>query len=187
MKNQEYGYNEPVIMTMLVTPDMSNFSGNMHGGNLLKLLDQVAYTCAARYCGQYAVTLSVDHAHFKEAIKIGELLTFFASVNYVGKTSMEVGVKVVAEDIQSHKKRHTNSCYFTMVAVDANGKPTKVPPLKLTDNIQKGRYISAKLRRELRMEHNARLQALHQEWKQNLETLSDEEINKQFEKYFEPR
>lgn len=187
MNSTDYGYNEPVIMTMLITPDMANFSGNMHGGNLLKLLDQVAYTCAARYCGQYAVTLSVDHAHFKESIKIGELVTFYASVNYVGNTSMEVGVKVVAEDIQTHQQRHTNSCYFTMVAVNETGKPTKVPPLKLTDNVQKGRYIAAKLRKELRMDHNERLQALHQEWKKNIETLSDEEIDRQFEKYFDPR
>lgn len=187
MDKQEFGYDEPVIMTMLITPDMANFSGNMHGGNLLKLLDQVAYTCAARYCGQYAVTLSVDHAHFKESIKIGELVTFFASVNYVGNTSMEVGVKVVAEDIQTHEKRHTNSCYFTMVAVNEKGKPTKVPPLNLTDNVQKGRYIAAKLRKELRMEHNKRLNDLHDEWKQKLESLSDEEINAEFEKYFEPR
>ncbi len=179
--------NEPVTMTMLMTPGMANFSGNVHGGNLLKILDQVAYTCAARYCGKYAVTLSVDQVHFKEAIKIGELVTFYASVNYVGKTSMEVGVKVVAEDIQTHTKRHTNSCYFTMVAVDESGKPCKVPPLTFTDNQQKGRYIAAKLRKDLRLEHKKRLEQVHKDWVRNYETLSDEEIDIEFQKFYEPR
>ena len=87
-------------MTVLVTPDMANFSGNMHGGELLKLLDKVAYTCAMRYSGHYAVTLSVDNVLFKEPIHIGELVTCLATINYTGNTSMEIGIKVVAEDIR---------------------------------------------------------------------------------------
>lgn len=175
--------NEPVIMTMLMTPDMANFSGNVHGGNLLKILDQVAYTCAARYSGNYAVTLSVDQVHFKESIKIGELVTFYSSVNYVGKSTMEVGVKVVAEDVHTHAKRHTNSCFFTMVAVDGDGKPTPVPPLDFSGYQQKGRYIAAKMRRELRQEHKKRLEEIHNEWVGNYDNLTEEEIDQAFEKW----
>jgi acyl-CoA hydrolase len=103
-------------MTFLMTPDMANFSGHVHGGAILKLLDQVAYACAARYCKNYVVTASLDQVIFKEPIKVGELVTFRANVNYVGRTSMEIGIKVIAENLTTQEVRHTNSCYFTMVA-----------------------------------------------------------------------
>lgn len=136
-------------MTVLMTPDMANFSGNVHGGDLLKLLDQVAYSCASRYAGQYVVTLSVDYVLFKEPIHVQELVTFKASINYVGSSSMEVGVRVEAENITTRKKRHTNSCYFTMVAVK-DGKATKVPPLCIENEEQKERWDKALMRREAR-------------------------------------
>ena len=139
-------------MSVLMTPDMANFSGNVHGGELLKLLDQVAYSCASRYAGCYAVTLSVDQVLFKEPIRVGELVTFLASVNYVGRTSMEVGIKVVAEDIQNRSVRHTNSCYFTMVAVDENRVPKVVPELVLADDLAKKRYRNAEKRKQLRLD-----------------------------------
>lgn len=118
-----------LYMTVLMTPDMANFSGNVHGGTLLKLLDQVAYSCASRYAGTYVVTLSVDRVLFRDAIKVGELVSFSASVNHTGRTSMEVGIRVDTENIQDGTHRHTNSCYFTMVAVDHDGRPVPVPPL----------------------------------------------------------
>lgn len=148
-----------LTMSVLMTPDMTNFSGNVHGGVLLKLLDQVAYACASRYAGCYVVTLSVDQVMFKQPIHVGELVTFMACVNYVGRTSMEVGIKVVAEAIQQRLVRHTNSCYFTMVALDG-GKPVAVPPLELTDELQKKRYREAELRRKMRIETEARMRAL---------------------------
>ena len=119
-----------LTMSVLMTPDLANFTGNVHGGDLLKMLDQVAYACASRYSGSYVVTLSVDQVIFREPIHVGELVTFLASVNYVGKTSMEVGIRVQAENIQNRTIRHTNICYFTMVAVDQYGKPTGCHPLK---------------------------------------------------------
>ena len=136
-------------MSVLMTPDMANFSGNVHGGDILKLLDQVAYACASRYAGCYVVTLSVDQVLFKEPIRVGELVTFLASVNYVGKTSMEVGIKVVAEDIQNRSVRHTNSCYFTMVAFQ-DGKPQAVPPLEIENATQRQRFEEAVLRKAMR-------------------------------------
>ena len=132
-----------------MTPDRANFSGNVHGGELLKLLDQVAYACASRYAGCYVVTLSVDQVLFKEPIKVGEMVTFLASVNYVGRTSMEVGIKVVAEDIQNRCVRHTNSCYFTMVAM-ADGVPQVVPELIIENEEQAKRQREGMIRKQMR-------------------------------------
>ncbi|WP_211249203.1 acyl-CoA thioesterase [Nocardioides aequoreus] len=142
-------------MTVLMTPDLSNFSGNVHGGQLLKFLDQVAYTCASRYAGTYAVTLSVDRVVFREPIRIGELVTFDASVNHTGRTSMEIGVRVSAEDLSTGERRHTNSCYFTMVAMH-DGAPVPVAPLELDTPTKRRRSEAAVRRRELRAEMERR-------------------------------
>ena len=138
-------------MTVLMTPDMANFSGNVHGGALLKLLDQVAYACASRYAGAYVVTLSVDRVTFKQPIHVGELVTFLASVNYTGRTSMEVGIKVVAEDIRSQSVRHTNSCFFTMVAMGTDGKPVAMPTFQPEGEEAQRRWCEAEARRTQRL------------------------------------
>jgi acyl-CoA hydrolase len=147
-------------MTVLMTPDMANFSGNVHGGTVLKFLDQVAYACASRYAGRYVVTLSVDQVMFRQPIHVGELVTFLASVNHTGTSSMEIGIKVVAEDIRTQVVRHANSCFFTMVAVDEAGKPTPVPALRPFNAEEKRRWENAKARRELRAEMEQRLKAV---------------------------
>lgn len=136
-----------LYMTVLMTPDMANFSGNVHGGTLLKLLDQVAYSCASRYAGTYVVTLSVDRVLFRDAIKVGELVSFAASVNHTGRTSMEVGIRVETENIQNGTRRHTNSCYFTMVAVDRDGRPVAVPTLVPASDREKSWFDGAVARR----------------------------------------
>lgn len=141
-----------VVMAEIMTPDVVNFHGNVHGGHLLQLLDRIAYACASRYSGKTIVTLSVDQVFFKEPIYVGELVTFYATVNYVGKTSVEVGIKVVAENLFTHEKRNTNTCYFTMVAVDKNGKPTPIQPLPIHNEIQQRRYDAAIARKKARME-----------------------------------
>jgi acyl-CoA hydrolase len=143
-------------MTVLMTPDMANFSGKVHGGHILKLLDQVAYACASRYAGMYVVTLSVDRVQFRQPVRVGELVTFFASVNYTGRTSMEVGIKVVSEDIHQGIATHTNSCFFTMVAMDENGKSAEVPQLEPETDEEKHRWRSAELRKQLRAEAEQR-------------------------------
>jgi acyl-CoA hydrolase len=137
-------------MVVLMTPDLANFSGKVHGGALLSLLDRVAFSCASRYSAQYAVTLSVDQVVFREPIHVGELVTLRGCVNFVGRTSMEIGIRVEAEDIRTGQRRHTNSCYFTMVAVDENGRPVKVPPFEPETDLDKVRHKEAQLRRELR-------------------------------------
>ena len=149
-------HQHELSMSVLMTPDMANFSGNVHGGDLLKLLDQVAYACASRYCGEYVVTLSVDQVTFKEPIHVGELVTLLASVNHVGRTSMEIGIRVEAQNIQRRSVRHTNSCYFTMVAVDRHGKPVPVPPLELRNDEQRCRFAAAEARKAQRLAANQR-------------------------------
>lgn len=146
-----------LTMTVLMTPDMANFSGNVHGGTILKLLDQVAYACASRYSGSYVVTLSVDQVTFKEPIHVGELVTFYASINHVGRTSMEVGVRVEAQDIRKRTQRHTNSCYFTMVAVDEQGKPQAVPKLTLDTEWKRCHFEAAEQRKKFRLQQHEQL------------------------------
>jgi acyl-CoA hydrolase len=149
-----------LTMTVLMTPDTANFSGNVHGGTILKLLDQVAYACAARYSGCYVVTLSVDQVMFREPILVGELVTFLASVNFTGTSSMEVGIKVIAEDIRTQATRHVNSCFFTMVAVDADRKPVAVPPLRPFSPDERRRHAQALERKQLRHELAQRAEAI---------------------------
>ncbi len=147
-------------MSVLMTPDMANFSGKVHGGSILKLLDQVAYACASRYAGCYVVTLSVDQVMFRQAINVGEIVTFLASVNYTGRTSMEIGIKVVAEDIRSEVVRHANSCFFTMVAVGDDGKPIAVPPLQPSTPDELRRFEAAQARKRLSQEFEQRYRSV---------------------------
>lgn len=160
--------NHQLSMSVLMTPDMANFTGNVHGGTILKFLDQVAYACASRYAGQYVVTLSVDRVSFREPIRVGELVTFLASVNYTGNTSMEIGIKVVSENIHDGIVRHTNSCFFTMVGMGKDGKPAPVPQLEPQTPEERRRFDAAKLRKQIRidLEKNyaaakAAIEALH--------------------------
>lgn len=148
-----------LVIAELMPPEAANFSGKVHGGYLLHSLDRVAYACATRYGGNYAVTLSVDQVFFREPVYVGELVTFYASINRVGTSSMEVGIKVTAEDLETGEIRHTNTCYFSMVALDQHGKPTKVPAYTPHTEAQKRRAKEAALRHDMRLalakKHNA--------------------------------
>jgi len=152
-----------LTMTVLMTPDTANFAGNVHGGTLLKLLDQAAYACASRYAGRYVVTLSVDQVTFRQPVHVGELVTLLASVNYTGTSSMEVGIKVLAEDIRTQAARHVNSCFFTMVAVDDERKPVPVPPLVPATPDERRRQAGALVRKEMRIELEKRFAAIRLE------------------------
>lgn len=149
-----------LTMTVLMTPDTANFAGKVHGGTILKLLDQVAYACASRYAGCYVVTLSVDQVMFRQPIQVGELVTFRASINHTGNSSMEVGIKVVAENIQSRIVRHVNSCFFTMVAVDEQGKPAAVPAFMPATADERRRHTAARMRREMRRDMEQKSRAI---------------------------
>ncbi len=120
-----------VEITQLMLPSHSNFSGRVHGGHILNLMDQIAFACASKHCENYCVTASVNRVDFINPIEVGELVTLMASVNYTGNTSMVVGLRVEAENIQKGFVKHCNSSYFTMVAKDEDGKSAKVPGLIL--------------------------------------------------------
>ena len=136
-----------ITMTQLMLPSHSNFSGKIHGGYILSLMDQVAFACASKHSGNYCVTASVNKVNFLNPIEVGELLTLKASINYTGNTSMVVGVRVEAENIHTGEIKHCNSSYFTMVAKDDNGKNTKVPGiiLKTRENV---RHFARSIRRQ---------------------------------------
>jgi len=122
-----------VTISELMLPSHTNFSGKIHGGYILSLLDQIAFACASKFSGHYCVTASVDTVDFLAPIEVGELVTMKASVNYVGNSSMIVGIRVEAENIQTGKVKHCNSSYFTMVAKDKEGNNVQVPGLILAN------------------------------------------------------
>ncbi len=148
MKNYKSARESYVKISELMLPSHSNFSGKIHGGYILSLMDQIAFACASRHSKNYCVTASVDKVDFLKPIEVGELVTMKASVNYVGRSSMVVGVRVEAEQIQTGKKKHCNSSYFTMVAKDENGKSVEVPGLILENETAVRRFIRSSIRQE---------------------------------------
>ena len=122
-----------ITLSELMLPSHSNFSGKIHGGYLLSLMDQIAFACASKYSGTYCVTASVDTVNFLNPVEIGELVTLKACVNYVGTSSMVVGIRVTSQNIQTGKVKHTNSSYFTMVAKNDKGENVSVPKLILSN------------------------------------------------------
>jgi|SRR5690554_120110 len=140
-----------IILKELMIPSYGNFGGKVHGGVILSLMDKVAYACAASHCKSYCVTASVDKVDFLNPVEVGELLTLYSSVNYTGNTSMEIGIRVVSEDFRSELIKHTNTSYFTMVALDEETKkPTNIPGLILRTDQEIRRYVEGRLRRKLR-------------------------------------
>ena len=130
-----------ITISELMLPSHTNFSGKIHGGYILSLLDQIAFACASKFSGNYCVTASVDTVNFLSPIEVGELVTMKASVNYVGRSSMIIGIRVEAENIQTGIVKHCNSSYFTMVAKDKDGKSIPVPGL-IISNLDEVRRFS---------------------------------------------
>ena len=131
-------------------PSYANFGGKIHGGILLSLMDKAAYACAAKHAAGYCVTVSIDNVEFRAPVEVGNLVSLNASVNYVGRTSLVVGIKVVAENIETGEIRHTNTSYFTMVAKDKLGVPREVPSLILENEDEVRRFMEAMKRKELK-------------------------------------
>lgn len=146
-----------ITITELMIPAFSNFSGKIHGGILLSLMDKVAYACASKHSGKYCVTVSVDNVEFLQPVEVGEMVSMMASVNYVGNTSMIIGIKVIAENFLTGTVKHTNSSYFTMVAKDENGVPSKVPGMLLETRDDLRRFVRALKRRKLKSHYKAEL------------------------------
>ncbi|PHQ80004.1 MAG: acyl-CoA thioesterase [Coxiella sp. (in: Bacteria)] len=143
-------------LSEVMPPERANFTGHIHGGYIMLLMDRVAYACAARYSKKDVVTVSVDQVNFKQPIFVGELVTFMGHVNYVGNSSMEIGVKIIAEDLKTGVVRHTNTCYINMVAIDENRKPTKIPPLVIESEQCELWFEQAKQRRQIFREQQQR-------------------------------
>jgi acyl-CoA hydrolase len=139
------------VMSELMMPQHANIMGNVFGGVVLSLVDRAAAVAAIRHARRPCVTVSVDRVNFREPIRIGELVTALAAVNFTGHTSMEIGVKVIAENVLTGERRHTNSCYLTYVAVDDHGRPTQVPPIEPETPDEKRRYDRAAKRHATRV------------------------------------
>lgn len=137
-----------VSITELMLPSHSNFSGKIHGGHVLNLMDQIAFACASKHSGYYCVTASVNKVDFLHPIEVGDLLTLKASVNYTGRTSMVVGLRVESENIRTGSKKHCNSSYFTMVAKDDDGKSVPVPGIILTNKQEIRRFTRSVIRQK---------------------------------------
>src|SRR5260370_24273555 len=146
-------FSETTI-TELMIPSYSNFGGKIHGGILLSLMDKVAYVCAAKHAGNYCVTSSIDTVDFLPPVEVGDLVSLMASVNYLSKTSLVVGIRVISENIKTNKIYHTNTSYFTMVAKNEDNQPVEVPGLILADRNQVRRFLEARRRNELKQNYN---------------------------------
>jgi uncharacterized protein (TIGR00369 family) len=142
-------YSQTTI-TELMIPSYANFGGKIHGGILLSLMDKVAYAAASKHAGTYCVTVTVDKVEFLQPVEVGELVSLHASVNYVGRTSLVVGIRVESQNIKTGKIKHTNSSFFTMVAKGDDDKPALVPALILTNKEDVKRFIEAMRMKEIR-------------------------------------
>jgi acyl-CoA hydrolase len=138
--------------TQLMMPQHANVLGNVFGGVILAMMDTAAAISAIRHARTPCVTASVDRVDFREPVRVGDLVIMKSSVNFVGRTSMEVGVRVESEDLRTGTRRHTNSAYLTFVAIDGNGQPTEVPPLKPESPQEIRRHLAAKQRRARRLQ-----------------------------------
>ena len=163
-------------LTELMVPSYSNFGGKVHGGILLSLMDKVAYICATRHSSAYCVTVAMDDVEFRQPVDVGDLVSMMASVNYVGTTSMVIGIKVTAENVVKGIVKHTNTSYVTMVAKNAEGEPQTVPPLQLETGDDVRRFMEAIKRREM----NA---AFRQNWDLTARTFNIEEAAQQLSSY----
>ena len=147
-----------VILTELMLPSHSNFSGKIHGGFILSLMDKAAFASASKFSGQYCVTASVNRVDFLNAIEVGELVTLHAKVNYVGNSSMVVGIRVESQNIRTGEIKHCNSSYFSMVAKNEDGKKVNVPGLILSNLTDMRRFLRSikhiKMRNERKLEFN---------------------------------
>ena len=154
LKGKKHSESE-LITARLMMPTDANVLGNVFGGAIMKYMDEAAAIVAWRHAGTNAVTACIERMNFFAPVYVGNLLILKSSVNYVGTTSMEVGVRIEAQDPSTRRGIHAGSCYLTYVALDERGKPTTVPPLVLTTAADRRRNSEAAARRKLREAENA--------------------------------
>lgn len=148
-----------VIISRQMLPSDANPVGTVHGGQILHMIDEAAGSCATRHARRLCVTVALDSMTFHSPVRVGDLVTCKASLTWVGRTSMEVGVRVEAEDLLSGRISHTNSAYLVFVAVDENGRATPVPPLILETEDERRRWQEAEERQQHRLAQRARAEA----------------------------
>ncbi len=144
-----------VVMAQQMNPQDANPAGNVHGGVIMKLIDTAAGVAAIRHARANAVTASVDRLDFHHPVFVGDFVTLYASVNYVGRTSMEVGVRVESENLHTGRRLHTSTAYLTYVALDKNGRPQELPLLIPETDNQKRRHQEAQTRRRMRLQEKS--------------------------------
>lgn len=140
-----------VVLSQVMLPEDANPAGNVHGGTIMKLVDNAAYVAAVRHSRKNSVTLGIDSFKFLYPVYVGELIIIKASVNFTGRTSMEIGVRIEAEHLTTGTVRHTASAYLTFVALGDNRRPTQIPPIIPETDIEKRRFREAEERRRLRL------------------------------------
>ena len=143
--------NSAVILSQLMGPQDTNNAGNVHGGVIMRIIDSTAGVVATRHARSTCVTASIDRLDFLYPVYAGDLVTFKASLNFVGKKSMEIGVRVETENLITGEIRHTSSAYLTYVSLDKSGRPRELPPLILENDDDKRRNEEARARREVRL------------------------------------
>ncbi len=176
MKEYKTARESRVSITELMLPSHSNFGGKVHGGHILNLMDQIAFACASRHSQSYCVTASVNRVDFLHPIEVGELVTLKASINYTGRTSMVVGVRVESENITTAARKHCNSSYFTMVAQGINGKGMPIPGLLVEDQQGVRRFARSIARKDQAFKRNTVYDASHFKVEEHLELLVDENV-----------
>ncbi len=153
-------HHSKTTITELMIPSYANFGGKVHGGILLSLMDKVAYVCAAKHAGTYCVTASIDQVEFLAPVEVGELVSLKASVNYVGNSSLVVGIRITSENVKTQEVKHTNTSYFTMVAMDENHKNVHVPGLILETKEEVRRFAEALRKKEFRKQNRAHMKQI---------------------------
>ena len=158
-----------VTITELMIPSYANFGGKIHGGILLSMMDKVAYACASKHSRKYCVTVAIDNVEFMQPVEVGELVSMKARINYVGRSSMEIGIRVESENTTRGIVKHTNTSYFIMVAKDENDNLVEVPGLILESREDIRRFIKAIFRKQINKQHKEMIE-------EKKETISDAEI-----------
>ena len=171
--NFKYKKDSEVLLSQLMRPSNSNFSGKIHGGFILSLMDQIAFACASKHSGNYSVTASVNTVDFLNPIEVGELVTLRASINFTGKSSMVVGIRVDSENIRTGEKKHCNSSYFTMVAKNEKGESVPVPGIILENDEDIRRFLTSIKRQELKSAKTSELKGIDFHSKEYLDQLKE--------------
>tara|TARA_E500000318_G_C3544372_1_gene205962 strand:- start:778 stop:1389 length:612 start_codon:yes stop_codon:yes gene_type:complete len=181
MKKFKSSRTSRVSITELMLPSHSNFGGKVHGGHILNLMDQIAFACASKHSQSYCVTASVNRVDFLNPIEVGELATLKASINYTGKTSMVVGVRVESENVTTGEVKHCNSSYFTMVAKGEDGENKPVPGLILKTKQDIRRFARSKERKQSAFKRDSKYESNNFKVNEYLEFLEGENVKMDFD------